>query len=331
MEDIFNLQPNKIPTNLGTYPMIWLSEDTGDGKSYSMNLFLNQICEANKKPLFIMLEDRYQMIPNIMAVRVRSIPELMSLIAKLKTPKAKELYSCIVIDTIDKLDSMLENYVATSKEVEITAELGFGKGNLYVKGKLFMLDDLKNNGWVVHSIGQCKKVVNFVNNSVSFEPKVNKELWAKLAQDAYFIGMITKDPKSEERLLTFKKSAKYPALKDSNNLPLVIKLADLKKTIENAILKIEGATFTDLDTINEVVISKVDIESLKVRGKELGSMLANVGRVEEALNILRVNLGVADEKTKTPNMLDSLLPTQIELAQVVVLELEGLCSTYKLI
>lgn len=30
-------------------------------------------------------------------------------------------------------------------------------------------------------------------------------------------------------------------------------------------------------------------------------------------------------------MFDSLLLTQIELAQVVVLELEGLCSTYKLI
>ena len=95
---------------------------------YSMKdiVFADAVIITDKKPLFIMLEDRYQMIPNIMAVRVRSIPELMSLIAKLKTPKAKELYSCIVIDTIDKLDSMLENYVATSKEVEITAELGFG-------------------------------------------------------------------------------------------------------------------------------------------------------------------------------------------------------------
>lgn len=331
MEDIFNLQPNKVTTNLGAYPMIWMSEQPGAGKTYSMNLFLNEISTGDKKPLFIMFEDRYQMIPNIMAVRVRSIPELMSLISKLKTPKAKELYSCVVFDTIDKLDTMLENFVATSKEVEITAELGYGKGNLYLKGKLFMLDDLKNNGWTVHSIIQTRKNVNFTSGAVSYEPKVNKDLWGKLSHDAYFIGVITKDPKSEERLLTFKDSSKYPTLKDSNNLPNVIKLKDLKKTIENSISKIEGAVFTDLDTINERVETKVDFESLKVRGKELGSVLASAGRVEEALNILRVNLGIADEKTKTPNMFDSLLPTQIELAQVVVLELEGLCSTYKLI
>lgn len=33
--------------------------------------------------------------------------------------------------------------------------------------------------------------------------------------------------------------------------------------------------------------TKVDFEALKVRGKELGSVLINAGRVEEALNILR--------------------------------------------
>ena len=54
------------------------------------------------------------------------------------------------------------------------------------------------------------------------------------------------------------------------------------------------------------------------------------GKLEEALNILRKNLGIADEDTKTPVTFDSLVPAQVDLAKVVVIQLEELCKIHKI-
>jgi hypothetical protein len=329
MQNLFDLQENKISTSLTGYSMVIMGE-TGDGKTFSLDKILRSLSDGKKKPLFIMLEDRYQHIPNIMALRVHNIPELLTYVAQLKSPKAKELYSCIVFDTADKLDTMIEKYVAQSKEVEITGELNFGAGNKYIKSRLFFIDELRNDGWTVHFVTQCWKNTNIITQKTSYDHKLNKETWAKISHDAYLIGYLGKDPSNpKERMLTFEKTSELVNLKDSIGLPKTIKASEFRTVLEKSILNIEGAVFTKEETINTKA-EEVDFEAVKTRGMELGQLLASKGYLEDAMNVLKVNLGYKDDKNTQPKMFDDLLPAQAELAQVVVLELEKLITKYGL-
>ena len=96
--NIFNLEENKVTTNLNQYPMILMSL-SGDGKTTTMNTILRQIAPEGKVPLFLMFEDRYQHIPGIMAVRIHNMGELQAVVQQLLTPQGKEKFSCVCIDT----------------------------------------------------------------------------------------------------------------------------------------------------------------------------------------------------------------------------------------
>lgn len=327
MVNIFDVQENKVTTNLNGYSMVWMGL-TGEGKTDSLNRVLKSIAEGNKKPLFLMFEDRYQHIPNIMAIRIRSVAEFEAVKNQLKSPKAKELYSCIVIDTADKLDVMMENYVAVSKEVEISGELKFGAGNKYIKSKLFIIDELRNSGWNVHFLMQSYENTNIITQETKYDFKLNKETWAKISHDAYLIGLLRKDPNSNERIITFTKSSTCPNLKDSIGMPQYVKISEFKETLEKAILNIEGAEFTSDDTINHEIVEEIPFDKIVDRGTELGGILASAGHLEEALHILKLNIGQNEDGS--PKMFDTLLPTQVDLAKVVVLKLEALVQQYGL-
>lgn len=329
MQNLFELQENKVTTNLNGYSMVIMGE-TGDGKTDSLNRILRSLSDGKKKPLFLMFEDRYRHIPNIITLRIHNIPELLMYVQQLKTPQAKELYSCLVIDTSDKLDTMIEKYVAQSKEVEISGELGFGAGNKYIKSRLFFIDELRNDGWTIHFTAQCYKNTDIITKAITYDVKLNKETWAKISHDAYLIGLLARDPSNpNERLLTFAKTSMYPNLKDSIGMPNVIKVSEFKKVMEDSILKIEGASFTDKEENNNLT-ETVDFEAVKSKGMELGQLLASKGYLEDAMNVLKVNLGYKDDKNTQPKTFDDLLPAQIDLAQVVVMELEKLVKKYKL-
>ena len=333
MIDILNLQENKVTTDLLAYPMVIMSEKSGDGKTDSLNRILTSMSPKGKKPLFLMFEDRYQHIPNIMAIRIHNMAELEQVKAQLKNPKAKELYSCLVIDTVDKVDSMLEKYVATNRQVEITGDLQFGKGNKCIKNALWFIDELRNDGWKVNFCCQSLKNENILTHVVTYEPSLNKETWKKVSHDAYLIGMLTKDPKSDERFITFKATQSYVSLKDSLGMPDKVKVSEFKDVIDKVIHSIKGATFTDEDTINGNKVEEVDFKSVIDRGNLLGGLLAQKGKKEmdEAFNILRTHIGIKDEKTNEPMMFSDLVESQKDLAQVIVLKLEDLCKKHGIV
>lgn len=323
--NIFDVEENKISTNLSGYSLVLLGM-TGHGKTYSLNKILTEINDG-KKPLFIMLEDRYQHIPGIKALRVRSIPELEAVKNQLKSPKAKELYSCIVIDTADKLDAMIEKYVAAAKEVEISGDLNFGKGNKYIKNKLYFIDEIRNAGWTIHFTAQLFKNTNILTQQVTYDVKLNKETWAKISHDAYQIGAIEIDPKNpSNRDITFEVSSEMYLLKNSLNMPGKVNVNEFKSVMIESLAGIEGAAFTDEDTLNISITQDETFEDLISRGNELGVKLAELGKLDQALNILKTNIGEQDNGQ--PKTFDDLTESQYELAQFVVMKLEELVLKY---
>src|SRR3712207_9534627 len=98
MIDLLNLQPNKVSTDLTQYPMTLLAL-TGHGKTTTLKKMLESFSTDGRQPLFLMFEDRYQGIPNIMAVRIHDMMELQQVLIQLRSnPQLKEIYSCVVID-----------------------------------------------------------------------------------------------------------------------------------------------------------------------------------------------------------------------------------------
>ena len=108
---VLTFAPKPIPL-LSVFKRLAMISSMPTNAPPTMNNILTQLADGDKKPLFIMLEDRYQHIPGIKAIRVRNMGELNTVKSQLMNPKAKELFSCIVFDTVDKLDSMIEKYVA---------------------------------------------------------------------------------------------------------------------------------------------------------------------------------------------------------------------------
>lgn len=318
--NIFDIEENKVTTNLNQYGIVLMSE-TGDGKTTTMNTILTELAEGIKKPLFIMFEDRYQHIPGIKAIRIRTMGDLNTVKSQLMNPKAKEMFSCIVFDTVDKLDSLVEKYVADAKEVQISGDLGFGKGNKYIKSTIQFITELRNNGWTTHFIAQAYKNEDITTKTVTYNVKTNKEIWSLVAHDAYLIGFLSVNAKGE-RTISFKKTKEYPQLKDSIGMPNSVKPQEFKKVFLDSITKMAGGMLTDEDTINFEIKDDRDFEAIKQRGMDLGSELASNGYLSEAMFILAQNLGT--DEGGNPKMFDSLIPAQIDLAEVVVQKLEGL-------
>lgn len=327
MIDIFNLQENKVTSNLGQYSIV-IGSTTGEGKTTNMYKILKEINpDPNKEPLFLCSENRFRHIPGIKAIFIKNYAELQMVTSQLLDPRAKQLYSCIVFDTIDRFDAMIEKYNADAKGVQITGELGFGKGNKYIKSSLQLINNIRNAGWITHFCVQFEisKDLETKKETLSLAG-INKETWRLVSQDAYLIGILTKDSK-EERWLSFNKTTTNALLKDSIGLPPKVSVKNFKVEFEKAIEKMAGGKdkLVDEEVISNAVIDTRDFETIKARGNELGGILANNGFLDEAMNILAHTIGTDEDGN--PKMFDSLVASQIDLADVVVQQLETLAKS----
>jgi hypothetical protein len=313
--------------------MVWLGK-TGDGKTYSLNKLLNNFSTDGKKPLFLMFESRYANIPGIMAVKISSIPELKQVISQLKSPKAKEQYSCVIIDTMDKCEEMMEQYTVNSKDSEILADVGeYGKGFKYFNNVLRLIGEIRNAGFVTHVVAQAypQNYPKPNDKDTYWGMKFsNKKTLQYITQDAFLVGLLYKEEENgiEKRYLTFQKSYILPDLKDTFGLPSKILLEEFETTLSNTIQALGADNLTTEKIVNEKV-NVVDFKAIIERGKLLGGKLFESGKVEEALSIIKTNIGVDD--SGNPKQFESLMESQVDLAQVVVMELEELANKYGLL
>lgn len=321
--NIFDVKPNKITCNINQYPMV-IGGMTGDGKTYSLNKILTEMATDGRKPLFLMLEDRHYHIAGINAIRIRSISDLENVKNQLLTPKAKEMFSCIVIDTVDRLDELICDYVAKSKNVAIAQDIAFGKSNAYIKAQTMFLTEIKNYGFPIHFIMQYDKTVNFATGKQEFVPKCNKEILKSIMCDAYLVGMIYVDPIKKDRYLTFKKSETYPALKDSIGLPDKVLVDDFNDVLREAIIKMGGEDITTEDTIINQKIDTRDFNKIKEEIKQLGGKLFEAGLNKETTVVMNNVLGVDDQGN--PKSFESVNENQIDMLDLLLIKMKELAN-----
>lgn len=321
--DLMGLTGNKITTNLNQYPIILMSQ-TGIGKTTSMKQILESLTDDERVPLFLAFEDRFQNIPGIMAIRVRSVADLQTIIAQLKNPELKKKFSAVVIDTLDKCSDLISKYVADSKGTAIVGDIGYGKGGQYVKSVGSFVDEIKNEGYLLCYCVQADVSKDFSTGAEIIAPKVDKELWKTAYTDAYLCGMLEANLITGDRTLTFKKTTKFTHLKDTLGMPNKIKVSDFKVELRKAIEKTAGGQLTDEDTITRKVVDNRDFDKLKAEGMSLGEKIVAKGHGQECSMVLTKVIGFDDNNN--PVRFSSLVPSQIDLVEMAVLALRKLAE-----
>lgn len=318
-----DLQPNKVSVDLTQYSMVWMG-DTGIGKTTTLMRFLKELT-PDKEPFFLEFEDRYQNIPGIMAVKIDTMSDFKSVIGQLRNPALKEKFSCIVVDTLDKYEEFCERYVLENRDAEILKDVGaFGEGSLRFKSSLRNIGVIQSLGYTVHEIAQSTHSKDFDTKKESDSLKLNKNTFSYCREAAYLVGYLYADNKGD-RYITFKKSDKYPDLKDTFGLPEKINVKDLKAVWTKAVEDLGGDFTTKTKTIDKT--SKVeDFDAIKAKGIELGTLLAANGHLSEATAVLQKNLGLDDNGNV--KMFDELRETQLDLTKVIVMELEELIHKF---
>ena len=332
MINLLNLQENKVSVDYSGYPVVFLGA-TGDGKTDSMNRYLRSVAPEGKVPLFIELEDRYKAIPNLMAQRCYSISDVLTVVNQLKNPEVRKRFSGVVFDTMDKFEDMANRYIASSKEVEITEEIGFGKGKRYLNAQIGIISEIRNMGLPVHFTAQLYEKTDIINKKTTYQTKLNEVTKAQMFHDAFLVGSVkldtrAKNPIEADRFITFRKTDAYPDLKDTFGLPSQMKIAEIKTNLENLFeTKYTKDDLTSNQALEEVVETET-FESIKARGVVLGSKLVEAGHLEEAMNVLKTNIGQYEDGS--PKMFDVLVETQLDLVKVVVMKLEELANRYNI-
>lgn len=323
--NLLDLTPNKVSVDLTQYSTV-LMGDTGVGKTTTLMKFLKELV-PDKEPFFLEFEDRFQNIPGIMAVKIDSMSDFKSVIGQLRNPALKEKFSCIVIDTLDKYEEFCERYVLENRDAEILKDVGgYGEGSLRFKSALRNIGVIQSLGYTVHFIAQSSHSKDFDTKKESDSLKLNKNTFSYCREAAFLVGYMYADAKGE-RFITFKKSDKYPDLKDTFGLPDKVNVKDLKSVWTKAVEDLGGDFTTKEKTIDKTTPVE-DFEAIKSKGIELGGLLASNGHLAEATAVLQKNLGL--DENGNVKMFDTLRDTQLDLTKVIVMELEELIKKFNI-
>lgn len=323
--NLLDLTPNKVSVDLTQYSTV-LMGDTGVGKTTTLMKFLKELV-PDKEPFFLEFEDRFQNIPGIMAVKIDTMSDFKSVIGQLRNPALKEKFSCIVIDTLDKYEEFCERYVLENRDAEILKDVGgYGEGSLRFKSALRNIGVIQSLGYTVNFIAQSSHSKDFDTKKESDSLKLNKNTFSYCREAAFLVGYMYADAKGE-RFITFKKSDKYPDLKDTFGLPDKVNVRDLKSVWTKAVEDLGGDFTTKEKTIDKTAPVE-DFEAIKLKGIELGGLLASNGHLAEATAVLQKNLGLDDNGNV--KMFDTLRDTQLDLTKVIVMELEELIKKFNI-
>lgn len=126
--DIFSLEPNVVSKDLKG-KIIALYGSVKSGKTSNACKF--------EKPLLIAFEKGFNAISGIKAQPINTWGNFKMVLKQLDNPKAKALYSTIIIDTVDIAYDLCEKFVCQREQVEKIADIPWGAGYKMLRQEFF--------------------------------------------------------------------------------------------------------------------------------------------------------------------------------------------------
>jgi hypothetical protein len=114
--DLLALQPHKVSRDLSGY-ITYIYGAPKCGKT--------TLAAQMEKPLLLAFEPGYHALPGIVAQDITSWGELKQVIRDLKKPEVKEMFSTIIIDTVDIASQLCEKYLCNQLGIENIGDGGW--------------------------------------------------------------------------------------------------------------------------------------------------------------------------------------------------------------
>ena len=157
LEDITNLQGNKVPTDAKSYStFVYGYPKTGK------STFVNDL--YGEKVLFLATEHRHQAIAGAHVINVDSWAEFLQVMKLIKKPEVQEKYDAICIDTVGRLESYCEQYTLSKLGLDDLSEgswgSGFGEYNKQLEKGLSLIEKCGLTPvFISHAKQETKKVL----------------------------------------------------------------------------------------------------------------------------------------------------------------------------
>lgn len=114
--DLLAIEPNKVSRDLSGY-ITYIYGPGGAGKT--------TFGAATKKPLLLAFELGYKALPGVKAQPIQTWGEVKQVLRQLKTPEVKQIYSTIVVDTVDIASQLCEKYMCSQLGIENIGDGGW--------------------------------------------------------------------------------------------------------------------------------------------------------------------------------------------------------------
>lgn len=171
MVDIFSV-PQKTEVNCSMNAKSFMV--VGASKSGKSTL-----CAQAPKPIFLMTENGTEALTGFTPIPIASWADFKRAVNQLCTPKGREIFSTVVIDTYTNLILLLDKYIGSKmtndeQQFDFGSDVSFGKGSKGMKNELgIQLQKLANQGYlllnIVHAENKTdfKTQVNYIGTSLS--------------------------------------------------------------------------------------------------------------------------------------------------------------------
>ena len=123
--NLLDIQPNKVSRDLSGY-ITYIYGPGGAGKT--------TFGASCKKPLLLAFELGYKALPGVMAQPVQTWGEVKQVLRDLKKPEVKDMFSTVVVDTVDIASQLCEKYMCNQLGIENIGDGGWST-NGWAKAK----------------------------------------------------------------------------------------------------------------------------------------------------------------------------------------------------
>lgn len=348
MASIFEIEPNKVPTNPTEYSTFIYGTAKIGKTTFAYDMY-------GKRGLFIATEDRHKALPGAMVIRINSWVEYLKVMGELRNPKAKELYDVIILDTTENLYGMLEKYVAG-----LWKEKNVGERN-DIWGKDWTdLKKMWKNG--LNMIPDAGFVPCFIAHAAEQTVQIPASGVLKSDLEGATVELKTaKDPNNENKTLEVYEFQKYmPDMKDKvfapinkmvDNILFANTTLDVSTGQEQRVIYLRdtlqwmaGSTFKNIDPIipldakeydkavkkalgkvskkdttkesSRHVKTELDYDEIMAKVKSAGAAFHAAGKLDKLNNISESIFGIGEKMTDAPE-------SQVEQLELALNKIEA--------
>lgn len=334
--NLSNLEPVKASTDLSSYTSFIYGTPKIGKTTFVHNLYGDRV-------LFLATEKRHKVLVGAYVQYISSWPEYLSAIAQLRSPKMKERFDVIAIDTVENLYAMLESYVLSKYNTTEFGQVEWGKDWVDLK------NDWRNGLQMIEKIGYSPLFISHatqkteripvsgilkeeVNDTMSLvkDKKTDEEYYEflkyvpdlkdkvlapinKMVDNILFMNVTTDENLKEHRVIYLRDTLQWQAGSTFKNIKPVIPLSaeSYRQAVQEAISEIDPSMTKDERESTSIEDEKLDFDQLMEEAKKLAVEMHNQGRMEEVTRIV-------DEVFGPGNKLTDAKKTQVEPLSVAV-------------